>query len=179
MARGYTFAEMRHALEVGWGEVGGRVAQAWADFNNVYFGRRLKPLPIFLTPATPYGKRVAWTCCGGPVTHIALCAPKRGTVLVADRDTLLHEMIHQFLHEAGEDTKHAGEPWCREVMRLHKQITGKEIWAGKYTVMKKRVGGRRVSVRVNLPRPGTGEPSIPQAEIARWPHGSGIALGAL
>jgi hypothetical protein len=174
--RGYTLAEMRHALEVGWGAVGGRVADCWADYNRRYFGGRLKPLPLFLTPLAPYGKKVGWTC-GGAVTHIALCVPKDGTANVADKGTLLHEMIHQALHESGECPKHAGEPWCREIMRLHRQITGKEIWAGKYTVTKER--GSRRSLRGNLPHPETGAPSIPQAEIARWPHDSGIDLGAL
>jgi hypothetical protein len=178
MARGYTFAEMRHALEVGWGEVGGRVADCWREYNRLYFGGRLRPLPIFLTPATPYGHLLGW-CCGHDVRVIALAAPRQGDVLVADRDTLLHEMVHQLLFEEGVSPRHKDEPWCREIMRLHKQITGKEIWAGKYTVMKKRVGDGRASVRGNLPRPGTGEPSIPQAEIARWPHDSGIDLGAL
>jgi hypothetical protein len=170
---------MRHALEVGWGDVGGRVADCWAEYNRLYFGGRLRPLPIFLTPSAPYGKRIGWTCCGGAVTHIALCAPRHGTVLVADRCTLLHEMIHQCLHEGGEfpcpDGPHSG-PWCREIMRLHRQITGKEIWAGRYTVQK---GKDRRSVRGNLPHPDTGRPSIPQAEIARWPHDSGIKLGPL
>jgi hypothetical protein len=88
-------------------------------------------------------------------------------------------MIHQLLHESGEYTKHEGAPWCREIMRLHKQITGTDIWAGPYTVRKVKDGDRRRSVRVNLPEPGTGRPSIGQKEIARWPHGSGINLGAI
>jgi hypothetical protein len=29
-------------------------------------------------------------------------------------------------------------PWCDEIRRLHKQITGKDIWAGAYVVGKGR-----------------------------------------
>jgi hypothetical protein len=171
---------MRRTLQVGWGEQGERVADCWVEFNRLYFGGRLLPLPIFLTPVMPYGRMIGWTCCGGAVTHIALAAPRNGRFLVADKNTLLHEMLHQFLHESKEDPKHAGAPWCREIMRLTKQITGKNIWAGPYTVRKVREGDGRRSMRVNLAEPGTGRPSIEQKIIARWPHdGLGINLGTL
>src|SRR5262245_53145484 len=91
LERGYTFDEMRRALVVGWGEKGARVAECWLEFNTRYFEGRLLPLPIFLTPATPYGKRLAWTCCAREVTHIALAAPGQGQVLIACRSVLLHE----------------------------------------------------------------------------------------
>jgi hypothetical protein len=177
--RPYTFNAMRRALVVGWGKKGAAVADAWRAFNALYFGNRLKPLPIFLTPATPYGKRLGWTCCAREVTHIALAAPGKGRLLVADRNTLLHEMIHQFLHERGEDTGHDGEPWRREIMRLTLQITGKEVWAGAPTVGKRKLpDGSRASCRHNRPHPETGAPSLTQCQIACWPHdGVGIDLG--
>ena len=176
----YAPGEMRRALVAGWGRLGGRVADYWDEYNRAYFGGRLRPLPIFLTPATPFGRRIGWTCCGGAITHIALAAPTRGTVLVADRCTLLHEMVHQHLHEKGEDFKHAGEPWRREIMRLHLALTGREIWAGKSSVGKKITeDGDRVSVRANVPHPETGEASLSQAAIARWPYGARIDLGPL
>jgi hypothetical protein len=178
--KAYTWDDMRKALAVGWGYVGERVASAWLEYNRRYFAGELEPLPIFLTPATPYGRMVGWCSCAGGERAIALAAPRRGTKLVADRGTLLHEMVHQLLFERGECTRHAGEPWCRELMRLHKQITGEEVWAGKYTVRKVRTaGGGRGSVRGNLPHPDTGAPSLIQAQIARWPHSVGIRLGAL
>jgi hypothetical protein len=179
MKRDYTVADMRRTLEVGWGQLGLCVADCWVEFNRLYFGGRLLPLPIFLTPVLPYGRCVGQTECCGVVTHIALAAPRQGRFLVADKDTLLHEMLHQFLHEAGENPKHEGMPWCREIMRLTKQITGKDIWAGAYTIRKVRDGQARRSVRINLPEPGTGRPSIGQRQIARWPDSLGIKLGTL
>ena len=53
---------------------------------------------------------------------------------MADNSTLLHEMLHQYLHERGEESKHNGEPWRREIMRITWLITGKEIWAGASSV---------------------------------------------
>src|SRR5262249_16223695 len=138
--RAYTLKDMRRTLEVGWGEQGVRVGDCWVAFNRLYFAGRLLPLPIFLTPVSPYGKSIGWTCSGGAVTHIALTAPRVGQLLVADKNTLLHEMVHQLLHESKEDYKHAGEPWCRAIMRLTKEITGKSVWAGEYTVRKIREG---------------------------------------
>jgi hypothetical protein len=176
----YTREEMRHALVVGWGALGGRVADAWGEYNALYFGGRLAPLPIFLTPVSPYGHWVGLTCISKSVTHIALTAPRDGTRLVADRDTLLHEMVHQYLFEAGVCPHHAGGPWRWEIMRLHKQITGQDIWAGKYTVAKRVTDhSDRVSVRTNAPHPRTGQASLGQQQIARWPHGTDIKLGPL
>ena len=172
----YAPGEMRRALVAGWGRLGGRVADYWDEYNRAYFGGRLRPLPIFLTPVSPYGHWVGRTCVSREVTHIALTAPKSGEFLVANRGVLLHEMLHQYLFEWGVCPHHAGGPWRWEIMRLHRQITGREIWAGEYTVVKDK--GRK-SVRVNRPHPRTGEPSLVQMQIARWPYGTGIDLGPL
>jgi hypothetical protein len=178
--RPYTYIQMRQALTVGWGPLGARVAKGWLDYNRVYWEDKLKPLPIFLTPTSPYGHWIGLTCCSETVTHIAMTAPRVGKVLVADRNTLLHEMIHQYLFETGQDPKHEGEPWRKEIMRLHELLTGETIWAGAYTVKKVRqANGRRKSVKGNRAEPRAGRPSITQGEIARWPQSLGIRLGSL
>jgi hypothetical protein len=178
--REYTYEDMRRALVIGWGDKGQRTAEYWLEFNELYFGGQLQPLPIFFTPSTPYGKRLGWTCCQEEVTHIALAAPRLGKFLVADRSTLLHEMIHQALFERGVNPSHDGEPWRTEIMRLHRQITGNDIWAGAPTIVKiKQPDGGRCSQRINKPQPGTGAKSLTQKVIARWPAGVGIHLGAL
>lgn len=176
----YTFAEMKRALVKGWGDVGERTAATWQEFNRRYFDGRLQPLPIFFTPAAPYGKRLGWTCSSKAVTHIALVRPEAGTFLIADSCTLLHEMIHQYLFEQRLDSSHDKEPWRREIMRLHLELTGEKIWAGRPTVLKEKLkSGNRRSVRVNRPHPDTGKESLTQKEIARWPHSVGIDLGEL
>jgi hypothetical protein len=89
---------------------------------------------------------------------------------------LLHEMVHQLLFERGEDPAHMGAPWRREIMRLQKQITGREIWAGQSKTV--RLDGK--VVRMNMPCPVTGASSLTQGEIAMWPHQRyGIQLGHL
>jgi hypothetical protein len=180
MKRTYTYNDMLRTLTVGWGEHGRATAEYWRQYNAEYFGGRLKPLPIFFVPVSPYGHWRGLMCSHAAVTHIALAAPGAGRHLVADRGVLLHEMVHQFLCESGEYTSHDGRPWCREIMRLTKLLTGQDIWAGAYTVAKvKQADGSRKSVRLNRPRPGTGEPSLTQDEIAHWPHSVGIKLGPL
>jgi hypothetical protein len=180
MGRGYTFSEMRRALVVGWGELGGRVADCWADYNGRYFGGRLRPLPLFLTPVSPYGTWLGLSCGGTEVRSLALTCPKQGEVLVANRGVLLHEMVHHSLFERGVTSKHDGEPWRLEIMRLTQALTGRDVWAGAYVVAKEKVqGGGRRSVRRNRPDPATGRPSLTQAEIAGWPASIGVDLGAL
>jgi hypothetical protein len=88
---------------------------------------------------------------------------------VADNNTLLHEMLHQCLFERSERAGHDSEGWRREIMRLHLEITGRPIWAGRSRVI--RENGK--AVRRNAPSP-TGEPSLTQMQIARWPHDTGL-----
>jgi hypothetical protein len=138
---------------------------------------------VVITHAQPFGKRLAF-CSYNPGTlgrTIALNVPKDHGSLLADNNTLLHEMVHQLLFERSEAAGHDTDGWRREIMRLNKLITGKEIWAGRS--MKKRVegGDGKLSkvVRVNETR-ADGVPSLGQMQIARWPHdGSGIDLGHL
>ena len=73
---------------------------------------------------------------GRPIT---LNVPKGHGSLLADNNTLLHEMVHQLLYERGEPVGRDSDVWRREIMRLNKLITGKEIWAGR--AMTKRVAG--------------------------------------
>src|SRR6266487_3044944 len=146
------FADMRAFLEHGWGELGNRVAECWRDFNDRYFDGRLKPLPI------------------------ELAHPGMGARLIADRTTLLHEMIHQALVEQGINPHHDKEPWRAEITRLHAVLTGGErLWCAFDQVRK--VNGR--SVRVPAPAPEPNMRTIEQKDIARWPRSVGLLLGSL
>ena len=114
-------------------------------------------------PITPSGGRT-----------ITVNIPKDHRTLLADNNTLLHEMVHQFLFERGEDAAHLSSGWRREIMRLTKQITGKDIWAGQSKTVRR--DGK--IVRINASHHETGEQSLPQKIIARWPHdGLGIDFG--
>lgn len=172
----FTVEDMRRFAGEAWGPLGESIVRKWCEFNNAYFDGALKPVPLVITNTQPFGKRLAF-CSYNPGTSgrtITLNLPKDHDVLVADNNTLLHEMVHQFLFERGEDAAHLSNGWRREIMRLTKQITGKEVWAGRSMTTRcdKRV------VRINAPHPETKEPSLPQAIIARWPHaGLGIDFG--
>jgi hypothetical protein len=180
MSKKFTLANMRDFAIEAWGPFGGSVVDKWVEFNDRYFGGKLRPVPLVITNTLPFGK----FCSYDPGRHgrtITLNVPKNHEYLLADNCTLLHEMVHQYLFERGEDASHASEGWRREIMRLNKLITGKQIWAGR-SISKRVVGedGRLSKVvRINEPHPD-GRESLVQAVIARWPHdGMGINLGSL
>ena len=112
--------------------------------------------------------------------HILLAAPARGERLIADRGTLLHEMVHQYLNETGQNPRHAGQPWCDCIMRLNQMITGRSIYATPDKIGKEGSGKSRSSYRYKPVCEATGAESLPQKVIARWPHDEvGIKLGPL
>ena len=174
----FSIDDMRRFGLEAWGELGANVVEKWCEFNATYFGGALKPVPLVITNTQPFGHRIGF-CSYDPDTSgrtITLNVPARHKVLVADNGTLLHEMLHQYLNERGENPKHAGEPWRREIMRLTKVITGRDVWAGR----SKTVRANGSIIRMNAPHPVSGEPSVPQKVIARWPHdGFGINFGKL
>jgi hypothetical protein len=174
----FTVDDMRRFAGEAWGQLGVEIVEKWCEFNVAYFDGALKPVPLVISNAQPFGKRLAF-CSYNPGASgrtITLNVPKFHNVLVADNNTLLHEMVHQFLFERGELAAHASGPWRREIMRLTKLITGREIWAGPSKTV--RVNGS--IIRMNAPHPETGEQSLPQKIIARWPHDElGIDFGRL
>lgn len=82
-------------------------------------------------------------------------------------------MAHAWLVQTGQNSKHDGQPWRDEIMRLSK-ILGSSVLAGKTHVRKVKQPDRtRKSVRA------VDEGSLSQAEIASWPHSVGIKFRAL
>jgi hypothetical protein len=173
VTHGFTVEDMRRFAGEAWGELGANVVEQWCRFNVAYFDNALKPVPLVITNTQPFGKRIGF-CSYNPGASgraIALNVPAdrhsgRRYQLLADNNTWLHEMVHQFLNERGENAKHLSDGWRREIMRLTKQITGKDIWAGRSKSFRR---GKCI-VRMNAPHPETKEPSLPQSIIARWPH---------
>jgi hypothetical protein len=178
LANGYrfSFADMHRFATEAWGPLGTAVVGKWAEFNQRYFDGRLRPVPVVITNTLPFGHMLAFCSYnpGGGGRTITLNVPSAHKRLLADNDTLLHEMVHQYLHELGENAKHAGAGWRREIMRLHQQITGHCIWAGRSKT--KRMDGK--VVRINEAA-ADGTLSLKQKDIARWPHSVGIDLGKL
>jgi len=173
-----SFDQMRNFMEHGWGDLGLRVADCWHNFNTRFFGGALRPVPILLVATSPHGHWLGLTHGSHEraVHRIELTNPGRKRVLVARRATLLHEMIHQHLVERGEDPHHDGEPWRREITRMHAElIEGERLWCA-YDQVKKINGS---SVRVPRPAPEPGMRAIAQKDIARWPRSVGIDLGKL
>jgi hypothetical protein len=176
----FTFDDMLRFATEAWGPLGTSTAHMWRVYNERYFGGVLRPVPLVMTHTQPFGRRLAFCSYGGPDQPgrtITVNVPKDHDQLLADNATLLHEMVHQCLFEAGEPAAHASAGWRREIMRLHRLITGgMEIWAGPSRTI--RVDGK--VVRRNAPCGETKADSLRQKQIARWPHDQPeIKLGAL
>jgi hypothetical protein len=132
MTTKFTLRDMERFAMEAWGELGTNTVKKWVEFNEKYFAGKLRPVPLVITNTLPFGKRLAF-CSYNPGTlgrTITLNVPSDHISLLADNNTLLHEMVHQCLFEAGEDAAHASDGWRREIMRLNKLMTGKTIWAG-------------------------------------------------
>lgn len=174
----FTFADMERFAFEAWGPFGHRIVHKWAEFNRLYFAGVLRPVPLVLHHTQPFGKLLAFCSYSGPDQPgrtITLNVPKDHHRLLADNNTLLHEMVHQYLFERGEAAAHMSAGWRREIMRLNKQITGQYIWAGRSKTVRR--DGK--VVRINEPS-ATGQASFTQGQIARWPHDHfGIAFGPL
>jgi hypothetical protein len=178
----FTVDDMFRFAGEAWGQLGADIVRKWCEFNQTYFDNALRPVPLVITNTQPFGHRLGF-CSYNPEASgrtITLNIPQRKYsgrqyALLADNNSLLHEMVHQFLFERGENAAHLSNGWRREIMRLTKQIKGKDIWAGPSKTMR-RDG---LVIRMNAPHPQTGEPSLPQAEIARWPRSIGINFGHL
>jgi hypothetical protein len=179
----FTITDMRKFAVEAWGPFGGDVVERWTEFNAKYFDGKLKPIPLVITQTLPYGHLLAFCSYtgknGSPGRTITLNVPDQHDRLLADNDTLLHEMIHQCLFERGESAAHKSSGWRKEIMRLHHLITGQDIWAGRSTTVRRKVDGVSKVVRINVTNPDNNTASLKQGEIARWPHSCGICLGTL
>jgi hypothetical protein len=176
MHRAFTIDDVRPFVGEAWGTLGLKIVERWAMFNADYFDGALKPIPLVITNAQPFGKRWAFCSPGGIYGRsITLNIPTVNEILRADNNILLHEMIHQFLVERDENPAHDGEPWRREIMRLTRAIKGVDIWAGPSKTV--RLAGK--VVRMNIAHPDSRKPSLTQKQIAMWPRDMGIDFGRL
>lgn len=95
----------------------------FAEFNQEYFDNTVPAMPILFVPMSPYGNWVGLAEYAGRILlwdKHALDSDYTPGLYAAH--ILLHEMLHQYLYVKDEDTKHNGHPWCREIMRIGKQM---------------------------------------------------------
>lgn len=154
------------------GANGERVVRLWQQYNRAFFAGELKPVPVLFVPTSPYG-HWAGLCTGMPAIRVVNNILLMRRTWPRTREILLHEMVHQHLVETGSNPKHAGQPWCDEIMRISRDYLGADFWAGSVTVIKEREGDRRKSKKINRPS-CAGVESIPMKAIATWPTSLGL-----
>lgn len=165
-----TLAELRQMMRWGFGDEGAELADLWAVLNDRLWDGQLEPVPLWLPRCTTYGRWIGLCTSNGrgQVLHLQvkyqLCRHMRA-------DVLLHEMVHQYLVQTGQNSKHNAWPWCSEIVRLTKEIWGIGIWASPS--VPRRVNGK--PKRVQRPGPD-GQASITRQQIACWPHSIGLSL---
>ena len=157
-----------------WGEFGSWTVEEWQRLNTAYFDDALKPGGI-VWGLTPHGKsRGSYAPWANVITlHKSIIEPHSPAPWKIEAyklnkkfasDVLLHEMIHQKIHQAklhvsDKETSHNNEHWAAEIVRISK-LLGIEIKAQK--VKQRRFDGK-VCWR---PRKGY----MSRIEMATWPH---------
>lgn len=165
-----SITEFRKLMHWTYSDRGTALAAAWEWLNHQCFHGVLLPCPILLPSSPPYGHWVG-LCTGNPegeTVHIQL---KRDMPLPAHFDVLLHECIHAYLREKNEPTSHNELPWCREIMRLSKELWDVDVWASPSQPRKVKGASRRVQKLSS-----DGRESISLPKISQWPQSIGLAV---
>ena len=144
--------DLRSFGEHCWGEFGGWVYDEWADLNDQYFGS-LRPSGI-IWGLTPHGRALGYYQPQFDVItlHKSLVDPHSSAPWgipayqlnkIFASDVLLHEMIHQKIHQTDMDatgkSSHNNGAWASEVTRIAK-IMG--LNAKAIEVKQRRVDGQ-------------------------------------
>lgn len=165
-----TVQQLRQMMGWTYGAEGQLMADLWDAFNQQLWGGRLDPAPMWMPTCTSWGRWIG--LCTANAEHQTLSIQVKWQLSMQARaDVLLHEMIHQALHEARLCTAHNALPWCQEIMRLTQEIWGVRIWASP--AVPRRVHGK--STRVQRPGPD-GMESITRKQMASWPHSLGLEV---
>ena len=75
----FTVGDMHRFAAEAWGPIGTSIVDKWCEFNATYFDGALRSVPLVITNAQPFGKRLAFCSYGGPTNHgrtITLNIPK-------------------------------------------------------------------------------------------------------
>lgn len=160
--------QMACLLRWTYGKEGLEFARLWCSFNDQLFGGKLSPVPIYQPTASPWGHWIG-LYSGNDRNESLSIQIVRGKTREQKIAILLHEMVHQRLHETGDNPDHNSPAWCREIMRLTREIWATEIWASPS--VPRKVNG--VSSRIQKPAPD-GRLSLTRKEIAGWPLSLGL-----
>lgn len=163
-----TVDQLRQMMGWTFGRDGEQLAELWAAFNDRLWGGSLEPVPIWLPRVTTYGRWIG--LYSGNHDHRSLSVQVKWQLSPqAQADVLLHECVHQALWEQRQCPAHNAWPWCREIVRLTRELWGIDIWAAPS--VPRRVAGH--STRVQAAGPGE-QVSITRQQIATWPHSLGL-----
>jgi hypothetical protein len=161
---GITYQEALITAEHAFGDKGRQTIELWQQYNLAYFGGQLRPTPIIYVPTSTYGHWIGLCHTNHPAERADLIYLMRKDWETV-RGALLHEMVHQALVESARDSKHDGQPWRDEIMRISRDHFGILFHAGRIKVTKEK--GTRKSIKVN-------EGDLTQGQIASWPDSVNI-----
>jgi|SRR5215475_12213939 len=74
----FTLRDMERFATEAWGPLGAKTVERWVEFNQLYFGGRLRPVPVVITHAQPYGRRMAFCSYAGADRAGWTSLPRRG-----------------------------------------------------------------------------------------------------
>jgi hypothetical protein len=141
--------------------------------NVRFFGGRLQSIPVVWTASLPYGRAAAHYD-----GHAILVRRTAQNV----PEVLLHECLHQLLHESGavpmvpgrdRDAAHNHPAWCQGVQELTQAIWKVTVKAAPEQVQKVRLDGKRRSIRCVPPG------CLSRRDLAGWPLSLGLHLPLL
>jgi hypothetical protein len=165
-----TVEQLREMMGWAYGPEGEQLADLWQALNVRLWDGRLDPVPMWLPTCTDWGRWIG--LYRGNPDHRSLSIQVKWQLSPRDRaDVLLHEMVHQALHEGRQCTAHNAVPWCQEIMRITQELWGVSIWASP--AVPRRVGGKSTRVQALSP---DGRESISRKRIASWPHSLALSL---
>ena len=165
------YSELKAAGEAFFGELGAWSYEEWHRLNDLYFEGQNKVGPI-VWGLTPHGAKLGHYRLSRNeiVLHPSLVSPSDGSAWGIQHlgkryasDVLLHEMMHQRIHQLSLPTKgyssHNCQAWCDEVNRIS-GLMGLDVEA-------RVVRQRRIKGKVQwAPEEGC----LSREELAGFPH---------
>jgi hypothetical protein len=160
-----TLEQYGQAAELIYPGLGAWTYATFDRLNRQHFDGAVPLVPIRWHKTLPYGGSVGLASRHyielGMYLNKEWCLHEGRPCLFGEH-VLLHEMIHLYLYTRGENPKHNGVPWCREIMRIGHEL-GIGFHAEPSRVIKvKSDDGTRKSKRT--------QEGIPLKDIASFPH---------